>query len=52
MTGNPAYHRKVFGGTTVTALSDGYLMLPNEALLGIAPADASAQSAYKRATRL
>ncbi|MGI4952525.1 MAG: MBL fold metallo-hydrolase [Janthinobacterium lividum] len=38
MTGNPGYHRKVFGGTTVTALSDGYLVLPNEALQGMAPA--------------
>ena len=42
MTDNPGYHRKVFGGTTVTALSDGYLTLPNEALQGIAPAEAEA----------
>ena len=42
MTGNPGFHRKSFGGTTVTALSDGYLALPNEALLGIAPAEAKA----------
>ena len=42
MTGNPGYHRKVFGGTTVTALSDGYLVLPNEALQGMAPAEIGA----------
>ena len=42
MTGSPGFHRKVFGGATVTALSDGYLVLPNEALLGIAPAEAGA----------
>ncbi len=42
MTGNPGYHRKVFGGTTVTALSDGYLVLPNEALQGLAPAEIGA----------
>lgn len=42
MTGNPGFHRKVFGDTVVTALSDGYLTLPNEALLGIDPADAVA----------
>ena len=41
-TGNPGFHRKAFGGATVTALSDGYLVLPNEALLGIAPAEAGA----------
>lgn len=42
MTGNPGFHRKAFGGTVVTALSDGYLTLPNEALLGINPAGAAA----------
>ncbi len=42
MTGNLGYHRKVFGGTTVTALSDGYLVLPNEALQGIAAAEIGA----------
>lgn len=42
MTGNPGFHRKVFGGTAVTALSDGYLNLPNELLRGIEPAEAGA----------
>lgn len=42
MTSNPGFHRKVFGDTVVTALSDGYLTLPNEALLGIDPAAAAA----------
>ena len=42
VTGNPGFHRKAFGGATVTALSDGYLTLPNEALLGIAPGEAKA----------
>lgn len=40
--GNPGFHRKAFGDTIVTALFDGYLTLPNEALLGIGPADAAA----------
>ncbi len=35
MNGNPGFHHKAFGGTTVTASSDGCLVLPNEALLGI-----------------
>ncbi len=39
---NPGFHRKTFGDTVVTALSDGYLVLPNEALQGIAPAEAGA----------
>jgi glyoxylase-like metal-dependent hydrolase (beta-lactamase superfamily II) len=49
MNGNPGFHRKAFGGTTVTALSDGYLVLPNEALLGIEPAEAGAlrQAAFR-----
>jgi len=42
MTRNPGFHRKRFGGTVVTALCDGYLTLPNEALLGIAPNEAKA----------
>ena len=42
MTRNPGFHRKTLGGTVVTALSDGYLTIPNEALLGIPPADAKA----------
>jgi len=42
MNGNPGFHRKAFGGTTVTALSDGYSVLPNEALRGIEPAEGAA----------
>ena len=42
MTDNPGFHRKAFGDTTVTALSDGWLTLPNEALLAIAPDEAKA----------
>ena len=42
MTGNPGFHRKTFGDTVVTAVSDGYLTLPNEALRGIDPAEAGA----------
>lgn len=38
----PGFHRKAFGDTVVTALLDGHLVLPNEALTGIAPADAAA----------
>jgi len=49
VNGNPGCHRKVFGGTTATALSDGCLVLPNEALLGIEPAEAGGplQAAFR-----
>lgn len=48
MTGNPGFHRKAFGGTTVTALSDGCPNPPNEALPAISPAEAAARGSQPR----